>query len=81
MPVAWEIYRHYKSTGWSDYTYEVIWLGMNRETEEVMVIYKPLYDSINARLGDCKYIVRPLSMWDDDVEYNGNTVKRFTKIG
>ena len=37
------------------------------------VLYKPLYN--NSGLW-----VRPISMWEEEVEYNGNIVKRFTYI-
>ena len=62
------IYRHFKGN-----KYEVIGTGLHSETQEEMVIYKALYD-------DGQIWIRPLSMWDEMVEYNGEMVKRFTKI-
>lgn len=47
-PQIGSIYRHYKSTGWDDYTYEVIGLAVHSETLEDMIIYKMLYDSHNS---------------------------------
>ena len=62
------IYRHYKGK-----EYEVIGVSKHSETLEEMVVYKALY-------GDGQLWVRPFSMWDEAVEYNGMQVKRFTHI-
>jgi len=62
------IYRHYKGN-----EYEVIGLSKHSETLEDMVIYKALY-------GDYGTWVRPLSMWDNPIEKDGKTVKRFEYI-
>ncbi len=62
------IYKHYKGN-----KYEVIAVANHSETLEKMVVYKALY-------GECEYWVRPLSMWNEDVMYNGNIVKRFRFI-
>lgn len=62
------IYKHFKGN-----MYEVIDTGLHSETLEEMVIYKALY-------GDGQIWIRPRSMWDDVVEYNGKKVKRFTDI-
>ncbi len=61
-------YRHFKGN-----EYEVIALGKHSETLEDMVVYKALY-------GDGGIWVRPASMWDESVEHQGETVKRFTYI-
>ncbi len=61
------IYRHYKGN-----KYEVTGIAKHSETLEEMVVYKALY-------GSGEMWVRPLYMWDEDVEYNGKTVKRFQK--
>ncbi|AKH32565.1 hypothetical protein XF24_00204 [candidate division SR1 bacterium Aalborg_AAW-1] len=70
-------YRHYKSTGGSDYTYEIIGMGKHTETGEMLVIYKSLY--IIDGLQGADYWIRP-SMRDEQVEYNGQRISRFTKI-
>lgn len=62
-------YRHFKGN-----EYEVIGLGTHSETLEAMVIYKALY-------GNGEIWLRPLSMWNDTVEYNGRYLKRFQYIG
>ena len=62
-------YRHYKGN-----EYLVIDIAIHSETEEEMVVYQALY-------GEEKLWVRPLSMWNENVEVNGKEVLRFTYIG
>lgn len=62
-------YRHFKGN-----EYEVIGIAKNSETLEDMVVYKALY-------GDGGLWVRPLAMWNETVEVNGKTLKRFEYIG
>ena len=62
-------YRHYKGN-----EYEVIGIANHSETLEKMVVYRALY-------GENEIWVRPLYMWDEEVEVNGKTVKRFEFIG
>ena len=61
-------YRHYKG---SDYS--VLGFARHSETEEVMVLYVPLY-------GDGGYWVRPLCMFVETVEFDGKTLPRFELI-
>ena len=63
------VYRHYKGN-----QYEVIGFAKHSETLEDMVIYKALY-------GEREVWVRPLSMWDNLVEIDDKTVKRFEYVG
>jgi len=63
------VYRHYKGN-----EYEVIGFSKHSETLEDMVIYKALYSGGGTW-------VRPLSMWDNLIETDGKTVKRFEYIG
>jgi len=63
--IAFGIYRHYKGN-----LYEVAGLAKHSETLEDMVIYKALY-------GEGGTWVRPLSMWENLIEVDGKTVKRF----
>lgn len=81
MPIAWEIYRHYKSKWWDDHTYEVIGSAKHSETGDILVVYKPLYSVVDGWLWDATLITRPLSMRDEEIMYNGSLVKRFTRIG
>ncbi|MBQ4617558.1 MAG: DUF1653 domain-containing protein [Clostridia bacterium] len=68
MSVSCGKYRHFKGN-----EYEVIAIAKHSETCEEMVVYRALY-------GDGGYWVRPASMWDETVERDGVTYKRFTKI-
>ena len=61
-------YRHFKGN-----EYEVIGIGKHSESLEEMVIYKALY-------GEGEYWIRPASMWNETVERDGKTFKRFTYI-
>lgn len=62
-------YRHFKGN-----EYEVIGLAKHSETQEDMVVYKPLYH-------DSGMWVRPASMWFDHIERDGYSGPRFTWIG
>ena len=60
--------RHYKGN-----IYEVVGFAIHSETMEDMVIYKALY-------GDRKTWVRPLSMWEDLIQTDGQARKRFEAV-
>ena len=62
-------YRHFKGR-----EYEVIGVAKHSETLEEMVVYRQLY-------GEHGLWVRPASMWEETVERDGKTYKRFTDIG
>ena len=62
-------YRHFKGG-----EYEVLGLATHSETEEPMVVYRPLY-------GERRLWVRPAAMWNETVERDGKTFRRFTYIG
>ena len=62
-------YRHFKGN-----EYEVIGTARHSETLEELVVYRALYD--NGGLW-----VRPAAMWDEVIERDGQTVRRFTYIG
>lgn len=83
-PLPHSHWRHYKSTGWTDHTYEVIGIAKHSETEEEMVLYKMLYDA-HEEPGSFPHkkwalFVRPLSMWFDIIEWRGEKVQRFTEM-
>ncbi|STX83986.1 Uncharacterized protein conserved in bacteria [Legionella donaldsonii] len=59
------IYRHYKGN-----LYEVIDVARHSESLEDMVVYRALY-------GDFKLWIRPLKMFLEDIEINGEIQKRF----
>ena len=62
-------YKHFKGN-----EYEVLYIVTHSETGEKMVVYRALY-------GDFGIWVRPLSMWNETVERDGKTYKRFEYIG
>ncbi|MEE3158451.1 MAG: DUF1653 domain-containing protein [Pseudomonadota bacterium] len=61
-------YRHYKGKD-----YQVIGLARHSETEEPLVVYRTLY-------GDYDLWVRPLAMFNEQVEVDGEAYPRFTFI-
>ena len=62
-------YRHFKGN-----EYRVVGVAKHSETLEEMVVYIPLY-------GEGGLWVRPAKMFDETIEREGKTVKRFTYIG
>ena len=61
-------YRHFKGN-----EYELLFVARHSETLEEMVVYRALY-------GERGLWVRPASMWNETVERDGKTYKRFKKI-
>ena len=67
-------YRHYKGG-----EYEVIGVARHSETDERLVVYRPLYnDSVLAK---SELWVRPLAMFTETVTHNDEAVPRFAYIG
>ena len=62
-------YRHYKGND-----YEVVGVARHSETEEELVVYRPLY-------GEKGLWVRPLGMFCSHVELEGKRVPRFEYMG
>lgn len=62
-------YRHFKGN-----EYEVIGLARHSETQELLVVYRPLY-------GEGGLWVRPLAMFTEAVTHAGTEVPRFTFLG
>lgn len=62
-------YRHFKGN-----EYEVLGVAKHSETEEELVVYRALY-------GEGGLWVRPAAMWNEPVERDGQTFRRFTLIG
>lgn len=62
-------YRHFKGR-----EYQVLALARHSETEELMVVYRQLY-------GERGLWVRPAAMWNETVERDGQTFRRFTYLG
>ena len=64
-PIPLGRYRHYKGA-----YYSVVGFARHSETEELMVLYVPLY-------GNGGYWVRPLEMFTELVSVDGSSVPRF----
>ncbi len=62
-------YRHFKGK-----EYEVIAIAHHSESLEKYVVYRALY-------GEGQVWIRPASMWNETVERDGKTHKRFTFLG
>ena len=67
-PLTPGTYRHYK-----DKLYQIIDIATHSETGEQLVVYRPLY-------GEGKLWVRPLAMFCETVNIDGQSVPRFSKI-
>jgi hypothetical protein len=65
------IYRHYK---WN--LYDIIWTCLHTETEEILVSYKPLYDSWIKE----DFFVRPYNMFFENIEIDWKIILRFEYI-
>jgi hypothetical protein len=59
------IYKHFKGG-----LYMVFGTAVHSETEELLVVYMPLY-------GSYQLMVRPLKMFTEEVLHDGNVVPRF----
>ncbi|HWR39624.1 MAG TPA: DUF1653 domain-containing protein [Patescibacteria group bacterium] len=63
------IYRHFKGR-----YYQVIGVAVHSETEERCVVYQALY-------GERQLFVRPLAMFAETVEREGEILPRFAYVG
>jgi hypothetical protein len=68
VPKPGEVYKHYKGDN-----YRVRDLALHSNDDEWMVVYEPMYENEDADL-----FTRPLREWDEEVEWEGEKVKRFT---
>ncbi len=68
MSIKKGIYRHYKGN-----LYQVIEVATHSETQEQLVVYRTLY-------GDYSMWVRPLEMFEESIQVDGQEVARFTFI-
>lgn len=67
-PVPPGRYLHFKGG-----EYEVLGVARHSETDEPLVVYRPLY-------GEGGLWVRPLTMFLGSVEHGGRTVSRFARV-
>ena len=61
-------YQHFKGN-----FYQVLHIAKHSETDELLVVYQPEY-------GERGIWVRPLAMFDETIEREGKTLKRFSKV-
>lgn len=61
-------YQHFKGN-----FYQVLHIAKHSETDELLVVYQPEY-------GERGIWVRPLAMFDETIERDGKTFKRFSKV-
>jgi hypothetical protein len=61
-------YLHHKGN-----RYEVVGVARHSETDEALVVYRPLY-------GEGGLWVRPLAMFVEEVEVDGQAVPRFRRL-
>lgn len=76
-------YQHYKGN-----FYEVLDLVLHSETEERLVLYKPLYDSSHIQTDSSDSTgyspnlwVRPFDMFFEEIQIAGKRVARFAYVG
>jgi len=74
MKIEPGIYKHHKGRN-----YEVIGWAINTETREELVVYKALYE-LPEFDNDTPFFVRPLTMFIEEVEKDGDRIPRFQKI-
>ncbi|MDC0052744.1 DUF1653 domain-containing protein [Gammaproteobacteria bacterium] len=68
MSISKGIYKHFKGN-----LYQVIEVATHSETREQLVVYRTLY-------GDYSMWVRPLKMFQETVEVDGQQVPRFSFV-
>ena len=62
------LYKHFKGN-----PYRLLEIARHSETGEEMVVYQALY-------GERGIWVRPLAMFDESIERDGKTIKRFSWV-
>ncbi len=67
-PLPGQIYRHYKGNN-----YTILALAKHSETLEDMVVYQSVANKEDVW-------VRPLAMFQEQVEINGQKIQRFTRL-
>ena len=71
IPEVGEVYRHYKRGS----EYRIVCVAVMEATEEPCVVYEALYPDAEHR-----FWVRPLTEFCAEVEHEGRTARRFTRV-
>lgn len=82
-PKVGEYYYHFKHDpqgSVENYAYKIIGTAIHSETEEILVVYQPMYKGSWVEEHGVDYTARPLSMFIGTTERDGKTLKRFAKI-
>lgn len=66
-----QIWKNNKKGG----TYKILALAKHSESLEDLVVYEALYDNPVAKVW-----ARPLSMWQEEIEINGQKMPRFELV-
>lgn len=73
------VYEHYKSTPKNRRYYQVLGFARHTETEEILVVYIPLY--VIPEHKGLRLQVRPLGMFMESIEHEGQIMPRFRYVG
>ena len=71
QPKVGDFYYHFKHNSElsiCNYAYKIIGLGMHTETDEIMVVYKALYQLTGISKFDNNLFIRPLLIFCENVE-------------
>ncbi len=68
---AGQFYKHFKTGK----LYKILAVGKNSETLEPMVVYEAQYDNPESKVW-----IRPLAMFDQEVERDGKKFRRFEQV-
>lgn len=71
-------YKHDPSLSPANYAYELVGIALHSEDHTYYVAYRPLYES--SILAQADVFIRPLSMFEENVVKDGQTIPRFTRI-
>lgn len=71
-------YKHDPSIAWNDHAYEVVGVARHTEDKSFLVLYLPLYD--NDWFKPATHQARPLAMFMEHVEIQGELKPRFQKV-
>jgi hypothetical protein len=72
------IYAHFKNP---QHHYQVHGLARHSETGETLVVYRPLFSGSDLENTGQQYWVRPVTMFNEQVDRDDYTGPRFTYVG